>query len=314
MDDQKPWKFLKDYFGKYRSHAWRIVFSYGAPMAQYCVALYDVIRNESIPGGCRLRYDSKRAYKMDELYRLAAIPDADGRKAWRILEEQGLLAKDKDGTIVVLRQGEMLGSETDSAIRMRRMRGKQGKTQQNPPEPKSNNPVTSPSQCDDDVPASLKNPIVVESERLRAIDGKSNDDKEKDNINPSMLSKSPGDDDGLISDPKKQADAFYGSYPKKTKPDDVARWFAARKMPAQEFGALMIALDRAKTNAQWSKNGNQFVPLPVNWLSRHPWTKQDEETFARHQYEVRLNKPPVQEDLPRKREMPTVEAKQIKEG
>lgn len=313
MEDNKAWRFLKDYHGKYQSHAWRIIFSYGAPMTQYCIALYDVIRNESIPGGCKLRYDDKRPYKMEEIYRLAALPEEDGKKAWRILCEQGLLSRTKDGTIIVSRENEMLGHETDSAIRMRKMRGKQQYPQQKPPKQESNEPVTTSSQCDNNVPSSLKNPCCKERKRLRVQEGKSNDLKNpSDEVLPTS-SGTPSDDVGRNLF-RKQCHDFTEAYPKKINALKTFNWFKLHHPSENEFGAIMMALARAKSNPDWLTNGGQYVPCPTNWLARHPWTKQDEQTFAKRQYEASLNKPPVQDDLPRKREMPTVEAKQIKEG
>ena len=79
----------------------------------------------------------------------------------------------------------------------------------------------------------------------------------------------------------KKADEFYASYPKKAPKGPVVEWFAGAALTEDQFGALMICLERSKTQPRWHQKAGQFVPLPVNWLSKRLWTERDVLEFIR---------------------------------
>lgn len=72
---------------------------------------------------------------------------------------------------------------------------------------------------------------------------------------------------------------FWGVYPKKRSKGDAEKAWNAMKPNEQLQDRIFDALERAKTSAQWQKDGGQFIPYPATWLRAKGW--EDEHQPAR---------------------------------
>jgi uncharacterized protein YdaU (DUF1376 family) len=64
---------------------------------------------------------------------------------------------------------------------------------------------------------------------------------------------------------------FWAEYPKKKSKGDAEKAFKAIKPSEQELEAILQAIERAKTSADWLKDGGQFIPYPATWLRAKGW-------------------------------------------
>jgi len=81
--------------------------------------------------------------------------------------------------------------------------------------------------------------------------------------NPCSPSASESADDGFAT--------FWAQYPKKVaKPQALKAWKKI-KPAGQLLAELMAALEKQNTNADWQKDGGQFIPHPATWLNGRRW-------------------------------------------
>ena len=64
---------------------------------------------------------------------------------------------------------------------------------------------------------------------------------------------------------------FWGIYPKKRSKGQVEKAWAKIKPDEQLQDRILNALERAKTSADWQKDGGQFIPYPASWLNAKGW-------------------------------------------
>ena len=65
--------------------------------------------------------------------------------------------------------------------------------------------------------------------------------------------------------------AFWASYPRKKSKGQAERAWKALRPDEQLHGTILSALERAKTSAEWMKQGGEFIPYPATWLNAKGW-------------------------------------------
>lgn len=68
---------------------------------------------------------------------------------------------------------------------------------------------------------------------------------------------------------------FWAAYPKKRNKGDACKAWRALNPDERLVGVILQAIERAKSFAQWRKDGGQFIPYPASWLRARGW--EDEE-------------------------------------
>lgn len=66
-------------------------------------------------------------------------------------------------------------------------------------------------------------------------------------------------------------DTFWTNYPKKRSKGQAEKAWAKIKPNEQLTGEILSALERAKTSADWQKDGGQYIPYPATWLNAKGW-------------------------------------------
>lgn len=66
-------------------------------------------------------------------------------------------------------------------------------------------------------------------------------------------------------------DRFWIQYPKKRSKGDAEKAWNALKPDEQLQDRIHDALERAKTSADWRKDGGQYIPYPATWLRAKGW-------------------------------------------
>lgn len=64
---------------------------------------------------------------------------------------------------------------------------------------------------------------------------------------------------------------FWTTYPKKKSKGDAEKAWNALKPDEQLQDRIHDALERAKTSADWRKDGGQYIPYPATWLRAKGW-------------------------------------------
>jgi hypothetical protein len=64
---------------------------------------------------------------------------------------------------------------------------------------------------------------------------------------------------------------FWIQYPKKRSKGDAEKAWNALKPDEQLQDRIHDALERAKTSADWRKDGGQYIPYPATWLRAKGW-------------------------------------------
>lgn len=66
-------------------------------------------------------------------------------------------------------------------------------------------------------------------------------------------------------------DRFWRAYPKKKSKGDAER--AWKKLQPDEplQDSILDAIERARTSAEWKKDGGQYIPYPATWLNAKGW-------------------------------------------
>ena len=70
---------------------------------------------------------------------------------------------------------------------------------------------------------------------------------------------------------KDRFETFWTNYPKKRSKGQAEKAWAKIKPNEQLTGEILSALERAKTSADWHKDGGQFIPYPATWLNAKGW-------------------------------------------
>ena len=73
-------------------------------------------------------------------------------------------------------------------------------------------------------------------------------------------------------------DRFWKAYPKKKSRGQAEKAWAKLKPDEQLQDRIVDAIERAKTSAQWQKDGGTYIPYPATWLNSKGWL--DEESSS----------------------------------
>ena len=236
-------KLKRDFF---KRHDIKVIES--MPNGKDYVLFYLKLLCESIDHNGELRFSATIPY--DERM-LSAITDTNidvVRSAMKLLCELQLVEIMDDATIFLAEMQKLLGTESESAERVRRHR------------------EVKALQCNGNV--TNCNEIVTTEYRDKIIENKSIDKE----INNTPLP--PTGDDGF--------ERFWAVYPKKVgKIDCLNKW---RKMkPSKELvEKILEAIEKQKEWKEWKKDKGQFIPHPSTWLNQGRWD--DEQVQEEEEY------------------------------
>lgn len=66
-------------------------------------------------------------------------------------------------------------------------------------------------------------------------------------------------------------DAFWIAYPRKKNKGQAEKVWTVLKPSEQLQAEIFAAIDRARTSADWRKDGGKFIPHPATWLNARGW-------------------------------------------
>lgn len=69
--------------------------------------------------------------------------------------------------------------------------------------------------------------------------------------------------------------AFWDAYPRKKSKGQAEKAWLKIKPDEQLSTAIVSAVERAKTSADWQRDGGQFIPYPATWLNAKGWEDAD---------------------------------------
>lgn len=65
--------------------------------------------------------------------------------------------------------------------------------------------------------------------------------------------------------------AFWDAYPRKKSKGQAEKAWLKIKPDEQLCAAILAGVERAKTSADWQRDGGQFIPYPATWLAAKGW-------------------------------------------
>ena len=77
---------------------------------------------------------------------------------------------------------------------------------------------------------------------------------------------------------------FWLAYPKKKSKGDAEKAWAKLKPDESLHDRILDALERAKTSAEWCREGGRYIPYPASWLNSKGW--EDEPTLAVNRFPI----------------------------
>lgn len=80
-------------------------------------------------------------------------------------------------------------------------------------------------------------------------------------------------------------DRFWQAYPKKKSKGDAEKWWFKHKPNEHLQDRILSALEKAKTSAEWTKNGGEFIPYPASWLNAKGWEDDYDTRHGESSYE-----------------------------
>ena len=230
------------------------------PDGQLSVLFYLKIMLESIDHEGELRFSDKVPYTPEML---ATITDTDievTKTSIQRLQDLGMIETKPDGTIVVDKVKEMIGcaADNDNARRQKRFRDKK----------KAENSGVS----DDSVTKSNAGALrKVTRDRDRDRD-RVRDIKDISVVSP-VISREE-------SEAERMFNQFWEAYPNRRKVNKKGCKAKFLKIPDLEkiFPDILNALEIQKKSIDWTKDGGQFIPMPMTLLNQERWTLIDTRT------------------------------------
>lgn len=64
---------------------------------------------------------------------------------------------------------------------------------------------------------------------------------------------------------------FYAAYPRKTAKRDAAKAFARLRPDDELLAAMLAAIERQRTSADWVRESGRYIPHPATWLNGGRW-------------------------------------------
>ena len=71
---------------------------------------------------------------------------------------------------------------------------------------------------------------------------------------------------------------FWSAYPKKKSRGQAEKAWLKIQPDEQLLATMLATIERAKTSAEWTKDGGQYIPYPATWLNARGW----EDEFQTH--------------------------------
>lgn len=75
--------------------------------------------------------------------------------------------------------------------------------------------------------------------------------------------------------PNGEFERFWQAYPKRKSRADAEKAFAKVNPDEQLLAVMLAAIAKAKTQADWQREGGKFVPYPASWLNGKRWLDED---------------------------------------
>lgn len=170
-------------------------------------------------------------YDINSLSKLTGVEFDTVRSAMQLFESIGLIKVLESGEIYLSQIDELIGSETDKAQMMRRLRAER----------------------------KLDSNNVTQMLPEKDIDKEKEIEIEKDtNIE-------------IINDWEIKFDKFYKNYPKKVQKQNVKKWFKKNNPNDELFNIIMNKLEEFKQSNNWKKDNGQYIPYPTTWLNQKRW-------------------------------------------
>ncbi len=250
MGEAKRYYWLKLDRNFFKRHDIRIIEAMDNGKGKEYVLFYLKLLVESIDHNGALRFSQTIPY--DEQM-LSVVTNTDLEivgHAIDILKRYGLMEIDDDGTIFMTGLSNMVGSEADSAARVRKYRENIKKALQ------CNADVTTSNA---DVTTSNKN---VTQSKSKSKSKSKEKEKEKE-LEQDLF------------------DRFWVVYPRKVgKKDAVKAW---SKLKPDEALTIQIieGVERWKLSTQWTKDGGQYIPYPATFLNGERWKDECDVTVTK---------------------------------
>lgn len=175
-------------------------------------------------------------YDINSLSKLTGVDFDTVRSAMNLFESIGLVKILESGEIYLSQIDELIGSETNKAQLMRRLRAQQKKIK--------GNAVT---------------------QMLPEIDIDIDIDKEKDidNIYVQNEVQKPDWEDKF--------EQFWKLYPKKQNKKKVQLWFKNKQPNDALFDTIIKKLKNFIDTVDWQKENGKYIPMPTTWLNGERW-------------------------------------------
>lgn len=175
-------------------------------------------------------------YDINSLSKLTGVDFDTVRSAMNLFESIELVKILESGEIYLSQIDELIGSETNKAQLMRRLRAQQKKVK--------GNDVT---------------------QMLPEIDIDIDIDKEKDidNIYVQNEVQKPDWEDKF--------EQFWRLYPKKQNKKKVQLWFKNKKPNDALFDTIIKKLKNFIDTVDWQKENGKYIPMPTTWLNGERW-------------------------------------------
>jgi predicted phage replisome organizer len=250
VGEAKRYYWLKLDRNFFKRHDIRIIEAMDNGKGKEYVLFYLKLLVESIDHNGALRFSQTIPY--DEQM-LSVVTNTDLEivgHAIDILKRYGLMEIDDDGTIFMTGLSNMVGSEADSAARVRKYRENIKKALQ------CNADVTTSNA---DVTTSNKN---VTQSKSKSKSKSKEKEKEKE-LEQDLF------------------DRFWVVYPRKVgKKDAVKAW---SKLKPDEALTIQIieGVERWKLSTQWTKDGGQYIPYPATFLNGERWKDECDVTVTK---------------------------------
>ena len=256
MGESRRYYWLKLDRNFFKRHDIRIIEALDNGKGKEYVLFYLKLLVESIDHNGALRFSQTIPY--DEQM-LSVVTNTDLEivgHAIDILKRYGLMEIDDDGTIFMTGLSNMVGSEADSAARVRKYREN----------------IKKALQCNADVTTS--NADVTTSNKNVTQSKSKSKSKSKEKEKDKEIEKEKELEQDLF-------DRFWVVYPRKVgKKDAVKTW---SKLKPDEALTIQIieGVERWKLSTQWTKDGGQYIPYPATFLNGERWKDECDVTVAK---------------------------------
>lgn len=238
MAETKRFYWLKLDRNFFKRHDIRIVE--GMPNGKDYLLFYLKLMVEAVDHEGRLRFSDTIPYDVNMLAIITNTNVDIVRSAMELLQQLKMVEILDDQTIFLQETAKLLGSECDSASRVRQHRER-----------------TKLLQCNADVTECNDNVENCNTEKEKEIE------KDKE-IYTRAGARTREDTD-------QRFEQFWTAYPRKVGKPKAKQAFEKAVKDEETFEAVMEGLRRYKRTEQWNRDGIEFVPHPTTWLNQRRW-------------------------------------------